>query len=77
MAKRALKAVGIDEDTWYDMALNRQEWLEAYREGESKCHQTQQQLPRGPGRWNILCVAGSSEESMTIHVTNAHKRGGQ
>ena len=36
MAKRALKAVGIDEETWYDMALNRQEWLEAYREGESK-----------------------------------------
>ena len=29
MTKKYLKAVEIDEDTWYDKALNRQEWLDA------------------------------------------------
>ena len=48
MAKKDLKAVMIDEDTWYDKALNRQEWLDACREGVSKYHQAQQQLPRRP-----------------------------
>ena len=78
MAKKDLKAVKIDEDTWYDKALNRQEWLDACREGVSKYHQVQQQLPGGPRRWNVLCVAGSSEGSATRHDINAHKReGGQ
>ena len=48
VAKKDLKAVKIDEDTWYDKALNRQEWLDTCREGVSKYHQAQQQLPRRP-----------------------------
>ena len=46
MAKTDLKAVEIDEDTLSDKTLNRQEWLDACREGASKYHQAQQQLPR-------------------------------
>ena len=48
MAKRDLKVVEIDEDTWYDKALKRHEWLYACREGGSKYHQAQLQLPREP-----------------------------
>ena len=48
MAKKDLKAVEIAENTWYDKTLNRQEWLDACREGVSEYHQTQLQLPRQP-----------------------------
>ena len=52
MAKKDLKAVEIEENTWYDKALNRQEWLEACRKGVSRHHQVGQQLSKEPKEVN-------------------------
>ena len=73
LAKKDLKVTEIDGDTWYEKALNRQEWLKACNEGvRSKHHQAQQQLFRGPKEveCTVLCV--------TRHIINTHMReGGQ